>query len=163
MRLLIVRHAIAVPRGTPGIEDDERPLTRRGIARFRTAAKGLAAACPRPDVLFTSPLIRARQTADIAARAWGKIEPETMDALGGGSVSEILSALEAHHDKGLVAVVGHEPDVSELVARLLGTKATDRLTFKKGGAALVDVPGPFADGGTLLWFAPPRILRAAKG
>jgi phosphohistidine phosphatase len=162
MRLLIVRHAIAVPRGTPGIEDDERPLTRRGIARFRTAARGLARSCRRPDVLLTSPLIRARQTAEIAAKAWGKIHPETLEALGSGSVSDIVAALETHRDKDLVAIVGHEPDLSELLARLLGTKAADRLTFKKGGAALVEIPGPFADGGTLLWYAPPRLLRGIR-
>lgn len=163
MRLLIIRHAIAVPHGTPGIEEDERPLTRRGIQRFRSAAQGLARICRRPDVLLTSPLVRARQTADIAARAWGKIEPEPVDVLAGGSAQEIAAALEAHRDKRLVCIVGHEPDLSELLARLLGTPATDRLTFKKGGAALVDVPGAVSKGGALVWYAPPRLLRAIHG
>ena len=68
----IVRHAIAVPHGTPEVPEDERPLTPRGEKRFRVAAKGLARICRRPDVLLSSPLVRARQTADIAAEAWGR-------------------------------------------------------------------------------------------
>ena len=69
MRLLIIRHAAAVERGTPGLGDDDRPLTPKGKSRFRAAAKGLARIVARPDVLLTSPLPRARQTAEIAARA----------------------------------------------------------------------------------------------
>src|SRR6266850_5759996 len=74
MRLLIVRHAIAVPHGTPEVPEDERPLTPRGEKRFRAAARGLVRICRRPDVLLSSPLVRARQTADIAAEAWGEVE-----------------------------------------------------------------------------------------
>ena len=69
MRLLVVRHAIAVPHGTPEIPEDERPLTPKGEKRFRVAARGLARICRRPDVLLSSPLVRARQTADAEAQA----------------------------------------------------------------------------------------------
>jgi phosphohistidine phosphatase len=58
-----------------------------------------------------------------------------------------------------VAVVGHEPHLSDLLARLLGSRHDDRLAFKKGGAALVDVPGRLAGGGQLVWFLPPKVLR----
>jgi phosphohistidine phosphatase len=68
-----------------------------------------------------------------------------------------------HADQELVALFGHEPDVSTVVARLLGTSASERLTFKKGGAALLDVPGKMADGGALVWYLPPRVLRAVAG
>src|SRR5712691_2564228 len=71
MRLLFIRHAIAVPRGTPGIPDDERPLTPDGEKRFRKAARGLARIAAPPEILLTSPLPRARKTAEIAAQAWG--------------------------------------------------------------------------------------------
>jgi phosphohistidine phosphatase len=159
MRLVIIRHAIAVPHGTPDVPEDKRPLTPRGEKRFRSAARGLARLCRRPDLLLTSPLVRARQTADLAAEAWGRIEPEEEEALAGGSFERIAAALDKHAKKKMVAVVGHEPDVSALLARILGTSASERLTFKKGGAALVDVPGPLAEGGALVWYAPPRILR----
>lgn len=159
MRLLIVRHAIAVPRGTPGIPDDERPLTPAGEKRFRDAARGLAVAIPRPDVLLTSPLPRARRTAVLAARAWRRIKPQNEDALAGGAFAEIAALLNEHRGADLVAIVGHEPDLSTLLARLVGTPHDERLTFKKGGAALVEVPGPIEEGGVLLWYLTPRILR----
>jgi phosphohistidine phosphatase len=163
MRLLIVRHGIAVAHGTPGVREEDRPLTPRGQKRFRSAARGLARICRRPDVLLTSPLVRAQQTAQIAAEAWGKVEPVEERALAGGSFEAIAAAVEKHKDKRLVALFGHEPDVSGLVARLLGTTDSERLTFKKGGAALLDVPGRMAEGGALVWYAPPRLLRAAAG
>lgn len=159
MRLLIIRHAIAVPRGTPGLPDEERPLTPEGEAKFREAAKGLAALVDRPDALLTSPWRRAKQTASIAAAAWGRIEPVEATALAGGSFEEQAEVLDRYPEDATVAVVGHEPYVSELLGRLLGSRHDDRLTFKKGGAALVEVPGPLAGGGTLAWFLPPRVLR----
>jgi phosphohistidine phosphatase len=161
MRLLIIRHAIAVPHGTPDVPEDQRPLTPRGEKRFRAAAAGLARICRRPDLILTSPLVRARQTADIAAAAWGRIEPQEEEALAGGSFEQIAAVVDKLAKKRLVAVVGHEPDVSSLLAGVLGTSASERLTFKKGGAALVDVPGRLAEGGALVWYVPPRILRMA--
>jgi phosphohistidine phosphatase len=159
MQLLIIRHAIAVPRGTPGIADEERPLTPEGELKFREAAKGLAQLVDRPQALLTSPWRRAKQTAAIAAAAWGQIEPKETPALASGSFDEEAAVLDRYPEDATVAVVGHEPWVSALLARLLGTRHDDRLTFKKGGAALVDVPGPLAEGGSLAWFLPPKVLR----
>ena len=159
MRLLIIRHATAVPRGTPDMPDDERPLTKRGERRFRLAAEGLARLMKRPDTLLSSPLPRARRTAEIAAKAWGKVEVEEEPALAGGSYDEISTALSRFPSDSTVAIVGHEPDLSHLLARLLGSSKPERLAFKKGGAALVDVPGPLSEGGTLVWYMPPRLLR----
>jgi phosphohistidine phosphatase len=159
MRLLIIRHAIAVERGSPGFSDEERPLTPDGEEKFREAAAGLARLVDRPDALLTSPLLRAKQTAALAAEAWGRIEPKQTDALAGGSFEEQARVLDRLAGDATVAVVGHEPHVSELLARLLGSRDADRLTFKKGGAALVDVPGRLADGGSLVFFLPPKVLR----
>jgi len=159
MRLLIIRHATAVPRGTPDMPDDERPLTRQGERRFRRAAEGLARLVKRPDALLSSPLPRARRTAEIAAKAWGKVEVQEEAALAGGSFNEIATVLGRFPAESTVAIVGHEPDLSSVLGRLLGTSHGERLTFKKGGAALADVPGSLSEGGTLVWFLPPRILR----
>jgi phosphohistidine phosphatase len=159
MLLLIIRHAIAVPRGTPGIADAERPLTPDGEERFRAAAAGVARLVGRPDALLSSPWLRARQTADIAAGAWGKIEPEETDVLAGGTFDEQARVLDRYPASGTVAVVGHEPYVSDLLGRLLGSRSEDRLTFKKGGAALVDIPARVREGGRLLWYLPPKVLR----
>jgi phosphohistidine phosphatase len=159
MQLIIVRHAIAVPRGTPGVPDEDRPLTPEGEQKFREAARGLARLVDRPDALLTSPWLRARQTAAIAADAWGGLEPKATAALAGGSFEEQAEVLDRYPGDATVAVVGHEPYVSELLARLLGTRRDDRVEFKKGGAALVDVPGRLAAGGRLVWFLPPKALR----
>jgi phosphohistidine phosphatase len=159
MRLLIVRHAIAVPHGTPGIPDNDRPLTSAGEQKFREAAKGLAKILDPPDALLTSPWLRARQTAEIAAKAWGGLEPKHTAALASGSFEAHAKALDAYPDDATVAIFGHEPWVSELLARLLGSRSSDRFTFKKGGAALVEIPGRLAEGATLLWYLPPKLLR----
>lgn len=158
MRLIIIRHAIAVPHGTPGFADEDRPLTREGEARFKEAARGLAQAYDRPDALLTSPWLRARQTAAIAGAAW-KTEPRATEALAGGTFEEQAAVLDAFPRDATVAVVGHEPYVSDLLGRLLGTKRTERLTFKKGGVAVVDVAGALAEGGALVACLPPKLLR----
>lgn len=159
MQLLIIRHAIAVPRGTPGIPDEDRPLTPEGEQKFREAAEGLAKLVDRPDALLTSPWLRAKQTAAIAAAAWGRLEPKETAALASGSFEDQAAVLDEYPGDATVAVVGHEPWVSELLARLLGTRHDARLEFKKGGAALVDVPGRLAGGGSLVWYLPPKVLR----
>jgi phosphohistidine phosphatase len=159
MQLLIIRHATAVPRGTPGIADEDRPLTPEGELKFREAAKGLARIVDRPTALLTSPWLRAKQTAAIAATAWGHVEPKESAALAGGSFEEQAAVLDHYPKDATVAVVGHEPYVSELLARLLGSRSEDRLTFKKGGAALVDLPGRLEGGGELVFFLPPKVLR----
>lgn len=163
MKLLIVRHAAAAPRGTPRIPDDDRPLTPRGKKKFKAAAKGLARIADRPDILLTSPLPRARATAEIAAVAFGRVEPRVEPTLAGEKVESIIAALQNLPAADTVAIVGHEPVLSALLAYLLGSSQPERLAFKKGGAALVDLPdGPGASG-RLSWFLKPRILRALGG
>jgi len=159
MRVLLIRHATAVPSGTAGFEDDDRPLTPRGRTRFRAAARGLARILDAPDVLLTSPLPRARATAEIAARAFGRVEPQDAPVLAHGRLGPILALLAQQAADATVAVVGHEPTLSMLLARLLDSGHSDRLEFKKGGAALVDLAGDPAAGGRLVWFLKPRILR----
>ena len=160
MRLLIVRHATAVPQGTPGLSDPDRPLTPAGEKKFGAAARGLAAVLGAPDALLTSPWLRALQTAEIAAAAWGEVSVRKTPALAGGDFDELAKVVDRYRDKELVAVVGHEPWLSALLARLLGTPHDGRLAFKKGGAALVDVRDGLAGGGRLVWYLPPRLLRA---
>jgi len=164
MKLLLIRHAAAVRRGTAGIADDERPLTRRGRGKFRLAARGLTRITDRPDVLLTSPLIRARATAEIAAAAFKKVTPRIEAAIASGDIEAIVKALTKFPRDSLIAIVGHEPSLSGLLARLLGMReGGDRFVFKKGGAALVELPdGPSAVG-RLCWFVKPRTLRFLGG
>jgi len=160
MKLLLVRHAAAMPRGTRGVGDDERPLTAPGKAAFRVAARGLALITRRPDVLLTSPLARAHATAEIAAQAFKRITPTLEPALADESVNGIVIALKAYARSATIALVGHEPLLSALLARTLGAPEAERLAFRKGGAALLDLPDGAAARGRLVWFLPPRVLLA---
>ena len=159
MKLLLVRHGIALPSGTPGVPDAERALTSRGVKRFRRAAKGLARISPRLGAVLTSPLVRARQTAVILADALGHGEPREEDALVRGRFEAIAAVLAGYPPEAGLALVGHEPWLSELLARLVGGADAERLEFRKGGAALVEIPGPAEQGGRLVWALPPRVLR----
>jgi phosphohistidine phosphatase len=158
--VIVIRHGIAVPPGTPGIPDDERPLTGRGRRRFHRAARGLARIADRPGVLLTSPLPRARATAEIAARAWGRVEPQDEPALARGRIADITALLGRLPPEATVALVGHEPTLSALLARLLGCGRAEGLALRKGGAALVDLEGTPGEGGRLIWYLTPKILRA---
>jgi phosphohistidine phosphatase len=160
MRILIIRHAVAVERGTPGMADDERPLTPAGEKRFEKAARGLRRVTPRPDAILSSPLPRAWRTAEIAAAAFGRVAPKKTPALVDGSLTDLARALLPYGAEATVALVGHEPQLSGVLAQLLGSDVAERLAFRKGGAALVDVPAALAEGGTLVWFLTPKLLRA---
>src|SRR5204863_7995647 len=137
-------HAIAVARGTPGFElDDDRPLTPKGIRRMRQGAAGLRRLFPRLDVIYTSPLVRAAETARLLAGAWpGPMRVETVPLLapGGGPAAVARWLLELPAARS-VALVGHEPGCSALLAQLLhGHGRRDSpFEFKKGGAALVEM------------------------
>jgi len=157
VELLLIRHADAVPRGTPGIADADRALTGRGKKQFRDAAKGLARLI-RPRAVLTSPLRRARETAEIACRAWAGPRPREVEALADYDLAALRSELERFSDSTRVALVGHEPHFSRLLAHLLAGTDAERLTFRKGGAALVEVDGPGLTRGSLLWYVPPKVL-----
>ena len=160
MRVLLIRHAPAVRTGTGGIRDHDRPLTPRGRRRFREAARGLARIVDRPDILLTSPLTRARDTAEIAAAAFKRVTPRIEPALGQDDVDVLVTMLKRYRPDATVALVGHEPTLSGLLAHLLGMhQGDDRFAFKKGGAALVHLPDGPSMPGQLRWFVKPRILR----
>jgi phosphohistidine phosphatase len=158
MRLLILRHATAAPSDPATVADEDRPLTGRGRKRFKKAARGLAKVMGAPDLLLTSPRLRARETAKIAGKAW-KLTPTEEPLLAGGSPEALLAAVAAHPESSVVALVGHEPDMSGLLSHVVGG-VSERMPFKKGGAALVELDAGAAGSGRLIWFMPPRLLRA---
>lgn len=161
--IYIVRHAIAAERGADSPDDSKRPLTERGVNRFKEAVKGLRRLDVTLDEIFTSPLVRARQTAELlAAGLDGKPPVKVLDALAPGHApASVLTALARAAKRRRIALVGHEPDLGELAAHLIG--AGRALAFKKGGACRIDV-GNLASkrAGTLVWFLPPHVLRNVK-
>jgi phosphohistidine phosphatase len=159
MLLVLVRHAIAAPLGVGMASDRERPLTPKGEERFRHVAKSLAQLLPRPRAILTSPLLRARQTADLVAQAWGGPRPRVLPALADGDGSGVRRALADYDNADTVALVGHEPWISEITAHLLGGKPARAFRYRKGGVAAIEVKGMGFACGTLLWFVPPRVFR----
>jgi phosphohistidine phosphatase len=163
VELYVVRHAIAEPRGDAWPDDAKRPLTDEGIARFKKAVRGLAALDVTIDVILTSPLVRAKQTAELlAAGLSGRGHITAIESLApGGSFASILADLEKQAKRSSVALVGHEPDIGEIAARLVGSKTP--FSFKKGGVCRIDVDAlPPSGAGTLRWFMPPKLLRRIR-
>lgn len=163
MKVLLVRHATALDRDTPGISDHLRPLTEEGAVRFRKTARSLAALLT-PDLLLTSPLLRAKQTAEILTAQWPAVPVKESEALGNGSRRAFEEALSKLSEAKLVVAVGHEPWHSEWTAEWLGASHPDSFAFKKGGAALIDFEDEVAAGqGRLVFFAAPKALKDLAG
>jgi phosphohistidine phosphatase len=150
----VVRHAFAShadPAQWP--DDSRRPLTKKGIAEFEEAARGLRTLVPTVDVVLSSGFARAWQTAEILHDTAGWPKPEECPALEAGRpVSGALDLLRGRTEES-VALVGHEPFLSRLVSALCtGDEDALTLRLKKGGVV-------FLDGAELRWAVPPRILR----
>lgn len=161
MRIYLLRHAVAVPRGTPGYPGDDRPLTEEGRRRMRKGARGLARLVGDLERIFASPLSRARETAQIAAEALLLDDRvEAVKWLLPGTAPELAtSRLKDLPGEGPWMLVGHEPDFGGLAARWIGAPP-DRIPLKKGGLCRIDFDGPPARGkGTLAWLLTPRHLR----
>jgi phosphohistidine phosphatase len=161
--LYLVRHAIAAERGHEWPDDTKRPLTERGISRFKEVVKGLRRLEVKIDEVFTSPLIRTHQTADLLAEGLeGKPPVKVLDALAPGHTSAaVMTQLAKVAKRRRVALVGHEPDLGELAAHLIG--AGRALAFKKGGICRIDVGSLSARrAASLVWFVPPSLLRQLK-
>jgi phosphohistidine phosphatase len=158
--LYLVRHAIAAERGEDWPNDDKRPLTARGVSRFKEVVDGLKKLDVSIDEMFSSPLVRAKQTAELLSSGLpGKPQVKILDALSPGHApGSVLAQLARAARRRRIALVGHEPDLGELAAHLIG--AGRALPFKKGGICRIDVESltsrrPAA----LVWFVTPRLLR----
>lgn len=160
MKVLLVRHAIAVDRETPGISDHVRPLTEEGAGRFRKSARAVAGLVTA-DAVLTSPLLRAKQTAEILAKLWPGVVLQEVEALGSGSREEFEAALARLPKNSTVAAVGHEPHVSDWTAEWLGASNASAFAFKKGGVALIEFDRMAEEGeGRLVFFLAPKALKA---
>jgi phosphohistidine phosphatase len=162
IELYLVRHAIAAERGPKYPDDRLRPLTPDGSKKFKESVPGLVAMGVVIDFVLTSPLVRARETAMLlAAGLKPKAAVAEIEALSPGArPNAIVEAIKTHSKRNRrLALVGHEPDLGELAARLLGARGN--VEFKKGAVCLIEVDGATPGGpGTLRWMLTPKAMRA---
>lgn len=137
MDLYVLRHAIAVERGTPGFKDDsQRPLTDKGAQKMQCVAEGMLALELSFEVILSSPFVRAKQTAEIVAdvfRAKKKLEFTPHLELGGDPNKLISFINEKHGSDSSLILVGHEPYLSNLISILIAGSDNLSITMKKGG------------------------------
>jgi phosphohistidine phosphatase len=157
VRVHLLRHAHAGDAFEWIGDDDLRPLTRKGRRQAERLGAFLEAHAVRPDVIITSPLVRARQTAEIVAEALG-MTVKTDRRLGAGFGKRELWALLDESGAREVLLVGHDPDFSSLLTYLIDAAG---MSMKKGTLATVDLHTKLGDGeGTLRWLVPPDLLTA---
>jgi phosphohistidine phosphatase len=159
MRLYVIRHADAVAHGRDGIErDEDRPLTDGGQEQARRLAKALRDQGVTLDRVLSSPLLRAKQTAEGMVAAWGNGAPELTesDALTPGTKKKKLIRDLLASGGDAVAVVGHNPDLSELIGWLIGEKNAS-VSLAKAGVACIEFEGsPCKECGRLEWLVSPE-------
>jgi phosphohistidine phosphatase len=157
MKIYFLRHGKAESRSEWQGRDADRPLTPEGEEALRRESKVLRDLDLAIDLAVTSPLARARRTAEIVAEDLGfedrLVEDERLAP--GFDVRRLEQVLAAHGPADALLLVGHEPDFSETVAELIGG---GEIVMKKGGLARVDVTAPVAGGGELVWLLTPPLL-----
>lgn len=163
LELYLIRHGESAERGKEYPDDSKRPLTSQGLARLRKQAHALNELGVGFDAIITSPLVRSRQTADAIADVLKSKPPvTTADSLApAGSSASVIQELGKHMRKARIALVGHEPNMGELAARLIG--AREPIEFKKGAICRIDFEVfPPKGIGQLRWFLPPKMLRKMR-
>jgi phosphohistidine phosphatase len=164
MQLYIVRHGIAIDREDPKCPaDPDRFLTEDGIEKTKEVAQGLAKISEAPDLMLTSPYLRAAQTAEIVADAlnYAKQKIRKTDALlPGAEPQQLFRELGKDKDLSAVFVFGHAPHLDELLATAVGSKHPIS-ALKKAGVALVELKRLVPPNGQLVWLATPKLLRKA--
>lgn len=160
LELYLIRHGAAAERGEKYPDDSKRPLTAAGIAGLRKEAKALVTLGVTFDQIISSPLVRTKQTAEVFAQNLPSKPPIAFsDALApAGSAAAVFQDLAKYMRKGSIALVGHEPNLGELAARLVRARAP--FEFRKGGICRIDFEVfPPKGVGHLQWFVTPKMLR----
>jgi phosphohistidine phosphatase SixA len=154
--LHLLRHADAGDAEAWQGDDDLRPLSEKGVRQSERLGLHLALARFDPDLILTSPKLRASQTADIVANALGK-SVNSDDRLGEHvGLATVEKLLKDHRGPKQPVLVGHDPDFSDLLATLVGAPT---LPMKKAALARIDlVIGLEPGGGVLRWLLPPDAL-----
>jgi phosphohistidine phosphatase len=162
MRLYLIRHGEAEVSSASG-GDDERALTAAGAKEMRRVGRRLAELGASFDVIATSPLLRARQTAE-ALHAGGAAPPAEEEPFlaGAGDFDDLRAWIgrQRRRRAAAAAVVGHQPMLGEWAELLLCGDVRGRIQLKKGAVVVLDLPdaGELPGGARLVWAAPPKLL-----
>lgn len=151
MEIYFLRHGDAEDKKEEG-KDEDRPLTSKGAAVIRDVCRKLKGRLKALDLIITSPMLRARQTADIAANVFkcGDKIKNTDNLLPAAPPSTLLEELASYKEAGSLLLVGHQPQLGECIAYLTGARP-EETGLKKGGCALVSTDALKASGGRLIW------------
>ncbi len=163
MRLYFLRHGQAGDGATWQGDDFDRPLTSEGRTELEGVAVALRTLGVRPSVILSSPLVRARQTAEIAAGALGMRVTEAATLAPSCDLDGLAAALRPYRQAEEVLVVGHEPDFSTLIGLLIAKHgAMAMVEMKKGACCLVTLAGTAAGSGALAGHGTLKWLLTAK-
>ena len=164
MHVVLLRHGKAVSRDeVPDLADEARPLSAKGRRRTAKACQGLAAMEVAPQRILTSPLLRARQTAEIAAEVLACERVEVTDLLRGGTHPGLLFEALAGRTEPEILCIGHAPHLDLVLAQSIHSGQTSLEKLKKAGAARIAFDRVAAGSGRLEWQLQPRALRALGG
>jgi phosphohistidine phosphatase len=161
--LYLIRHADAAPLGEGGVSrDEDRPLTEKGRGQARRLPSGFRARGIQLGMVLTSPLLRARQTAEEMLREWPHPIPElkVCTALSPGVKPRKLSRFIREVGSDRVALVGHQPDLGIYAAWLIGSKKAQIDLAKAGVAYITCEQGLYKGDGTLAWLVTPEWINA---
>ena len=165
MEIYVVRHGIAIDRKDPKCPPDpERYLTEEGVEKTKRVAAGVAALSAAPDLMLSSPYVRATQTAEIFAAAldYPKQKIRRSDLLlPGAEPTLFFRELVKDKQTSTLFIFGHAPQLDDLIATALGSKH-HITSLKKAGVALIELKRVSPPSGQLLWLAPPKLLRRAS-
>lgn len=155
MRLYFLRHGIAEDVDDANGNDEQRKLTPKGVERMEAGAHAMARLGVKPAHIYSSPLVRALQTADIVGKAIG-VEVESEPGVGPGFSPQIVDSLLSRlNGDGDVLFVGHEPSMSRVVSALIGGGT---VTMKKGSLARLDTYGRAPLRCSLVWLIAPAVF-----
>lgn len=164
MELYIIRHAIAHQLGKKNsFTDKKRALTADGRDRMREIAKGLRKLGVELDLIMTSPMERAVETAEIVAAAL-KLDKknivQTDNLKPNASSTGLISELKKRSGIEAIAIVGHQPDLGKLVAKIVKSRGDFSIQFKKGSVCCIEVTETVPTlRGSLMWLLTPKQLR----
>ncbi len=167
MKILLIRHAVAeVPDSVSSatVDDAKRSLTDAGRRRMRKNASRLRRLIKRLDVIGTSGLVRASETAALLGRSYGRAKSERVAALEpGGHPQAVLDWLNRFGSEDTIALVGHEPDLGRLAGYMVCGRPLRVIALKKGGVCLLEYEGePKPATGMMRWALTPAQLRDLK-